>query len=109
MLLQVLGSLEGLATELALVRLQGNVNTDVGSDVVALDGSGATRVPLASEAQVVCAFATNMSLTDVFLQKARVSNHGSWVTGPTLTTLTCRLSSRFHLHARHLHRASRRC
>lgn len=68
-LLQVLGSLEGLATELALVRLEGNVNTDVGSDVIALDGGGATRVPLASEAQVVCAFATNVALTDVFLQE----------------------------------------
>jgi hypothetical protein len=36
--------------------------------VITLDGGGAARVPLASEAQVVCAFATNMALTDVFLQ-----------------------------------------
>jgi hypothetical protein len=67
-LLQVLRTLERLATEFALVRLERDVNTDVRSDVITLDGGGATRVPLAGEAQVVCAFATNMALTDVFLQ-----------------------------------------
>jgi hypothetical protein len=42
MLLQVLGTLERLATELTLVRLQRNVNTDVRGDVITLDcGSSA--------------------------------------------------------------------
>lgn len=36
--------------------------------MITLDGGGAARVPLASEAQVVCAFATNMALTDVFIE-----------------------------------------
>lgn len=67
MLLQVLGTLEGLATELTLVRFQRNVDTDVRSDVVTLHGGGAARVPLASKAQVVGALASNVALTDVLL------------------------------------------
>jgi hypothetical protein len=42
MLLQVLRTLKRLATELTLVRLQGNVNTNVRGDVITLDsGSSA--------------------------------------------------------------------
>lgn len=37
MFLEVLRTLEGLAAELALVRLQGNVDANVARDVVALD------------------------------------------------------------------------
>jgi hypothetical protein len=69
MLLQVLGALERLATELALVRLEGNMNTDMRSNVVALHSSGATRVPVACEIQIVCALATNMALTDVLIER----------------------------------------
>lgn len=68
MLLQVLGAFEGLATKLTFVRLEGDVHTDVRSDVIPLDGGGAARVPLAGEAQVVCAFAANMALANVFLR-----------------------------------------
>lgn len=67
MLLQVLGALERLATELALVRLEGNMNSDMRSNMVALHSSGATRVPVACEIQIVCALTTNMALTDVVL------------------------------------------
>ena len=38
MLLQILGSLKGLAAEVTFVRLQRNVNTNVRSDMVSLDG-----------------------------------------------------------------------
>lgn len=38
--LQVLRTLEGLAAELTLVRLQGHVDTDVRGDVVSLDRGG---------------------------------------------------------------------
>lgn len=69
-LLQVLRSLKRLATELAFVRLERDVNTDVRSDVITLYSGGATRVPLAGEAEVVCALATNMTLTNVFLHEA---------------------------------------
>jgi hypothetical protein len=68
-LLQILGSLERLAAELALVRLEGYMNTDMRGDVIALDGGGAARVPLARKAQVVCALAANMALADVFIKQ----------------------------------------
>lgn len=68
MLLQVLRTLERLATELTLVRLQGNVNTDVRGDVISLDCSSSARVPLASQVEVVCALTANMTLTDVLVE-----------------------------------------
>jgi hypothetical protein len=40
-LLEILRPLEGLATELALVRLERNVNANVRSNVVTLDSGGA--------------------------------------------------------------------
>jgi hypothetical protein len=73
MLLQVLGTLERLATELTLVRLQGNVNTDVRGDVISLDCSSSARVPLASQVEVVCALTANMTLTDVLLREVSFS------------------------------------
>ena len=66
-LLQVLGALERFAAEVALMRLQRNVNADVGRDVVTLDSCGATRVPLAGEVQVVGALPANMLLTKMVL------------------------------------------
>lgn len=68
MLLEVLGSLEGLAAELALVRLQGNVNANVACDVIALDRGRAARVPTAGQVQVICALATDMALADVLVE-----------------------------------------
>ena len=66
-LLQILRALEALAAEFTLVRLERNVNPDVRGNVVTLDSSCATRVPLACEVQVVGALAANMAFTDVFL------------------------------------------
>jgi hypothetical protein len=40
-LLEILRSLESLATEVALMRLKGNVDADMGCDVIALDGCDA--------------------------------------------------------------------
>jgi hypothetical protein len=40
-LLEILRSLESLATEVALMRLEGNVDADMRCDVVALDGCDA--------------------------------------------------------------------
>jgi hypothetical protein len=70
-LLQILGSLERLAAELTLVRLQRNVDTDVWGDVVSLDRGSSARVPLTSQVEVVCALATNMALTDVLVESLR--------------------------------------
>jgi hypothetical protein len=66
-LLQILGSLESLTAEVALVRLQGNVNTNVRRDVVTLYSSGAAVAPLAGQVEVVGALTTNMALTNVVL------------------------------------------
>lgn len=68
MFLEILGALERLAAKFALVRLQGNVDTDVGSDVVALDGGSATATPLTLKVEVVGALAADMTFTDVVLQ-----------------------------------------
>lgn len=65
--LQILRTLECLATEIALVRLQGHMDSDVRGDVVTLDGGSTAVAPLASEVQVVCALTSNMALTDVIL------------------------------------------
>lgn len=50
MFFQVLRTLECFLAEVALVRLQRNMNADVRRDVVALDSRGPTRAPLAGEA-----------------------------------------------------------
>lgn len=67
-LLQVLGTLEALATEVALVRLERNMDTDVRRDVVALDGGCAAIVPAAGQIEIVSALATDMALTNVVIE-----------------------------------------
>ncbi len=49
MLLEILWALERLATEVTFVRLRWNVDTDVGGNVIAFDGSCSARVPTARE------------------------------------------------------------
>lgn len=68
-LLEILRTLERLATKVAFVRLERNVNADVRSDVVSLDGGGTASTPLASQVQVVGALAANMALADVILRR----------------------------------------
>ena len=67
-LLQILWALEGFTTELAFVRFERDVDANVGCNVVTLDGRGAASAPLALQAQVVCALAPDMALTDVVLK-----------------------------------------
>jgi hypothetical protein len=67
-LLKILGALERLAAELALVRLQRHMHTNMRRDVVTLDRGGTASVPLASEVEVVGALATNMTLTDMLIE-----------------------------------------
>jgi hypothetical protein len=66
-LLQILGTLERLAAEVAFMRLQRNVDANVRSNVITLDCSGAAVTPLAGQVQVVGAFAANVTLTHVVL------------------------------------------
>lgn len=65
--LEVLRTLEGLAAEVAAVRLQRDVDADVRGDVVAFDDLDAAGAPRALEVEVVGAFTTDMALTDVIL------------------------------------------
>lgn len=71
MLLKILRTLEGLATELALVRLQGHMDSDMRGDVIALDRGGTALAPCAGEVEVISRLATNMALTDMFLLMVR--------------------------------------
>lgn len=67
MFLKILWSLKGLATELALVRLERNMNSDVRGDVVALDGCCSALTPCACQVEVVGRFSTDVSFTYVLL------------------------------------------
>lgn len=71
MLLEILWTLEGLSTELTLVRLERYVDTNMGRDMIALDRGGTTAAPTAGQVQVIRALATDVTLADVVL--ARVS------------------------------------
>ena len=73
MLLQILRALEGLATEVALVRLEWDVDADVGGNVVALDGGRSACAPLAGQVEVVGALATDMAFANVVLLQPCVS------------------------------------
>lgn len=67
MLLQVLWTLKGLAAEVALVWLEGNVDADVRGDVIALDSRRSACAPLAGQVEVVGALASDMAFADVIL------------------------------------------
>lgn len=67
-LLEILRSLESLATEIALVGLEWDMDADVRRDVVTLDCRGAAGTPLAGQVEVVCAFATDMAFADVVVE-----------------------------------------
>lgn len=68
MLLQVLRALEALATEVALVRLQRDMDTNMRGDVVALNSGGTAEVPTTGQVEIVGALATDMALADVLLE-----------------------------------------
>jgi hypothetical protein len=73
MLLEILGTFECFATELALVGLEWNVDTDVGGDVVAFDCGRPALTPSAGQIEVVCRLTTNMALADVFLNACEMT------------------------------------
>ena len=68
-LLQILRALECLSAEVALMRLQRNMDTDMRSNVISLDCGGAAVAPLAGQVQVVGALAANVTFTNVILKK----------------------------------------
>ena len=67
MFLKILRPLEGLAAEIASMRLQGYVDANVRGDVVAFDDGHAAATPVASEVEVVRALASNMGFANMFL------------------------------------------
>jgi hypothetical protein len=67
MLLQILRPLEGLAAEVAFVRLQRDVHADVRGDVVTFHRRRAAIAPLAGQVEVVGTLATNVTLADMVL------------------------------------------
>ena len=69
--LQVLRTLECFSTEFTFVWLQGNVDSNMGGDVVAFDRRGATSAPSASEIEVVCALAADMAIANVLLSQSQ--------------------------------------
>lgn len=71
-LLKILRTLESLPTKIAFVWLERNMDSNVGSDMIALNCGGTALIPATGKVQVVCAFATNVLLADVFLSKRSV-------------------------------------
>ncbi len=71
MLLQVLRTLECLATEIASMRLERNVDADVRGDVVAFDDGNMAIGPTTGQVEVVGTLATNMPLANMVLQRKR--------------------------------------
>lgn len=67
MLFQVLGALECLSTKVTPVRLQRDVDSNVGRDMITLYGGRAAVRPLASEVEVIGALAADMAFADMLL------------------------------------------
>lgn len=106
-LLEILRALEGLSAEVALVWLQGNVNTNVRGDVVALHRCCTARVPLACQIEVVGALPANVPLTDVVLLSVLVScvKDGRYYreeTSPSNVIPDCNISGWTTKNKRHL-------
>jgi hypothetical protein len=66
-LLQILWSLECFTAEIALVRLERDVHSNMRSDVITLDSSSPAVAPLACEIQIIGAFAADMALANMVL------------------------------------------
>ena len=74
-LLQILRPLEGLAAEVAPMRLQRYMNADMRRDVVALHNCDATGTPGTSEVKIIGTFTTDVALANVFLSSQDQLKH----------------------------------
>jgi hypothetical protein len=68
MLLEILWTLESFTAKVTLVWLEGDMHSNMRRDMIALDSGSTTVAPLASQVQVVGAFATDMAFANVVLQ-----------------------------------------
>ena len=82
MLLEILRPLKGLATEIASMRFQRNVNSNVRGDVVPFHDGNTTAAPCARQVEVVCAFATNMAFAHMLLTPVRYQTCDDHRNGP---------------------------
>ncbi len=71
-LLEILRALESLSAEVTFVWLEGDVYSNVGCDMVALDGGGPAGLPATGEVQVVGALSADVLLADVVLERRLV-------------------------------------
>ena len=78
-LLQVLRPLESFGTDRASVRFMWDMNTNMGRDVVPLDGLCLAVGPVALEVQVVCRLATDVTVADMLLDRKLRSVTRSWL------------------------------
>lgn len=69
MFLQILRTFECFAAELAFVRLERDMNSNVRGDVVTFDSCGSALTPSAGQVEVVGGFSTDMSFAHVFLDE----------------------------------------
>lgn len=67
MFLKILRTLESFGTEFAFVWFQRDMDSNVGSDVVAFDGCGTATTPLTRQVEVVGALAADVTFADMFL------------------------------------------
>lgn len=72
-LLQILGPLESLAAKVAPMGFQGDMNSNVGSDMITLDHRYGAVAPGAGQIQVIGALATDVAIADMVLQVATIS------------------------------------
>ena len=78
MFFEILRSLEGFATEFASVRLQWNVNANMGRDVIAFDDRDVAVAPCTLQIEIVCALAAYMAVAHVFLHPAVSLSSFQW-------------------------------
>ncbi len=74
-LLEVLWTLEGLSTDVAVVRLEWCVNTNVRCDVIALGTGDVTAFPLASKAEVVGGLTTDVVVAEMLVDDLGIEEH----------------------------------
>lgn len=67
MLLQILGTLEGLSASRALVGFEWNMHSDMRSDMIPLHCGGPAAAPCAGQIQIVGTFPTDMAFTNMLL------------------------------------------
>ena len=72
--LEILWTLEGFAAELAAMRFQGDMDADMGCDVVAFDDLNAASSPRTLQIEIVGALATDMAFTNVILHVVSVDD-----------------------------------